>query len=84
MAQEDPESGVCIVDTLEYVEKEPDKNSSIWGKKVLSDVGTYHSIACILLNIHEIKLTQKSSDHFMTRMNIPPIPISIVPGHTTD
>ncbi|OOF92963.1 hypothetical protein ASPCADRAFT_209619 [Aspergillus carbonarius ITEM 5010] len=34
MAQEEPESGVCIVDALEYVERPPSENSSAWGKTV--------------------------------------------------
>lgn len=38
MAQEDPESGVAIVDTREYLEQEPGQNSSIWGKAVVSKV----------------------------------------------
>ncbi|KAB8202647.1 hypothetical protein BDV34DRAFT_200588 [Aspergillus parasiticus] len=36
MAQEDPESGVCIVDTREYLEDPPTENSAIWGKTVVS------------------------------------------------
>ncbi|KAE8356988.1 hypothetical protein BDV28DRAFT_755 [Aspergillus coremiiformis] len=36
MAQEDPESGVCIVDTREYLEDPPTDNSAIWGKTVVS------------------------------------------------
>ncbi|PYH97500.1 nucleotide-binding domain-containing protein [Aspergillus ellipticus CBS 707.79] len=36
MAQEEPESGVCIVDALEYVEQPPSTNSSAWGKAVAS------------------------------------------------
>lgn len=39
MAQEDPESGVCVVDALEYLEQPPSKNSAIWGKTVVSNVG---------------------------------------------
>lgn len=35
MAREEPESGVCIVKGLEYLEQPPDKSSSIWGKTVL-------------------------------------------------
>ncbi|GMG04777.1 unnamed protein product [Aspergillus oryzae var. brunneus] len=38
MAQEDPESGVCIVDTREYLEDPPTENSAIWGKTVVSKV----------------------------------------------
>jgi D-amino-acid oxidase len=38
MAQEDPESGVCIVDTREYLEEPPTENSAIWGKTVVSKV----------------------------------------------
>lgn len=44
MAQDDPESGVCVVDTREYLEQEPGKNSAIWGKTVVSKVGTMKSI----------------------------------------
>ncbi|KKK20830.1 hypothetical protein P175DRAFT_0426254 [Aspergillus ochraceoroseus IBT 24754] len=36
MAREEPESGVCIVDSREYLEDAPSENSSIWGKTVLS------------------------------------------------
>ncbi|GLB08206.1 hypothetical protein AtubIFM57258_004094 [Aspergillus tubingensis] len=32
MAQEEPESGVSIVDALEYVERPPAENSSAWGR----------------------------------------------------
>lgn len=39
MAQEDPQSGVCIVRSREYVEQTPGKNSPIWGKTVLNHVG---------------------------------------------
>ena len=38
MAQEDPESGVSIVDTREFLEQEPPENSSLWGKDVVSKV----------------------------------------------
>ena len=38
MAQEDPESGVAIVDTREYLEQAPGPNSAIWGKSVVSKV----------------------------------------------
>ena len=38
MAQEDPESGVSIVDTREFLEQEPPQNSSLWGKHVVSKV----------------------------------------------
>lgn len=40
LAREEPESGVCIVDSLEYVEEEPPANSALWGKTVLKNVGT--------------------------------------------
>ncbi|PWY79222.1 FAD dependent oxidoreductase superfamily [Aspergillus heteromorphus CBS 117.55] len=36
MAHEEPESGVCIVDALEYLEQPPSANSSVWGKAVAS------------------------------------------------
>ncbi|PYH81894.1 FAD dependent oxidoreductase superfamily [Aspergillus uvarum CBS 121591] len=36
MAQEEPDSGVCIVDSYEYLEQPPSENSSAWGKTVLS------------------------------------------------
>jgi hypothetical protein len=39
MAQESPESGVCLVDAREYLEEAPSENSSIWGKTVVSNVG---------------------------------------------
>lgn len=38
MAQADPESGVSVVDAREYVEQEPDKDSAIWGRTVVSKV----------------------------------------------
>ncbi|GFF47472.1 D-amino-acid oxidase [Aspergillus udagawae] len=37
MAQESPESGVCLVDAREYLEEAPSENSSIWGKTVVSN-----------------------------------------------
>ncbi|RHZ53121.1 FAD-dependent oxidoreductase [Aspergillus thermomutatus] len=37
MAQEDPESGVCLVDAREYLEEAPSENSSLWGKTVVSN-----------------------------------------------
>jgi D-amino-acid oxidase len=40
MAQDGPESGVCLVDAREYLEEAPSENSSIWGKTVVSNVGT--------------------------------------------
>ncbi|KAH8424983.1 FAD-dependent oxidoreductase [Aspergillus melleus] len=36
MAQEEPESGICIVDSREYLEQPPTPNSSLWGKTVVS------------------------------------------------
>ncbi|KAM0122272.1 hypothetical protein ACP6JC_001012 [Aspergillus fumigatus] len=39
MAQEGPESGVCLVDAREYLEEAPSENSSIWGKTVVTNVG---------------------------------------------
>lgn len=36
MAQEEPQSGVCIVDTREYLEQAPPANSSLWGQHVVS------------------------------------------------
>lgn len=36
MAQEEPQSGVCIVDTREYLEQAPPANSSLWGRHVVS------------------------------------------------
>ncbi|EYE92057.1 FAD-dependent oxidoreductase [Aspergillus ruber CBS 135680] len=36
MAQEDPKSGVCIVDTREFLEQAPPENSSLWGQHVVS------------------------------------------------
>lgn len=38
LAQEEPEAGVCIVKSREYLEELPGKNSSIWGKTVYSNV----------------------------------------------
>lgn len=38
MVQE-PESGVSVVDTREYLEQAPGKNSSAWGRTVVSKVG---------------------------------------------
>lgn len=38
MAQE-PGSGVSVVDTREYLEQAPGKNSSAWGRTVVSKVG---------------------------------------------
>jgi D-amino-acid oxidase len=38
MAQEEPESGVCIVNAREYLEEAPTKNSAIWGRTVVSNV----------------------------------------------
>jgi FAD dependent oxidoreductase len=38
MAQEDPSSGVCIVNGREYLEQAPGTNSSVWGEKVLKNV----------------------------------------------
>lgn len=38
MAQEDPASGVCIVDTREFLEQAPAESSSLWGEKVVSNV----------------------------------------------
>ncbi|KAL2870689.1 FAD-dependent oxidoreductase [Aspergillus lucknowensis] len=35
MAQEEPNSGVCIVDAREYVEQPPSRDSSAWGKTIL-------------------------------------------------
>ncbi|OKL60976.1 hypothetical protein UA08_03292 [Talaromyces atroroseus] len=40
MAQEDPSSGVCIVNGREYLEQAPGKNSSVWGEKVLKNFRT--------------------------------------------
>ncbi|PKY03346.1 FAD dependent oxidoreductase superfamily [Aspergillus campestris IBT 28561] len=37
MAQEDPQSGVCIVDAREYLDLPPSENSSVWGKKVAAN-----------------------------------------------
>ncbi|RHZ61278.1 hypothetical protein CDV55_101299 [Aspergillus turcosus] len=37
MAQEGPESGVCLVDAREYLEEAPSENSSLWGKTVVSN-----------------------------------------------
>ena len=38
MAQEEPESGVSIVDALEYVERPPAENSSAWGRTLAAKV----------------------------------------------
>jgi D-amino-acid oxidase len=38
MAREEPGSGVCIVDSREYVEQPPSENSSAWGKTILPKV----------------------------------------------
>jgi hypothetical protein len=38
MAQDDPESGVSIVNAREYLEQEPAPDSAIWGKTVVSKV----------------------------------------------
>ncbi|KAL4863570.1 hypothetical protein BDV12DRAFT_26090 [Aspergillus spectabilis] len=35
MAREEPGSGVCIVDSREFVEQPPSQNSSAWGKAIL-------------------------------------------------
>ncbi|KAL5343557.1 hypothetical protein BJX70DRAFT_114750 [Aspergillus crustosus] len=35
MAREEPGSGVCIVDSREYVEQPPSENSSAWGRTIL-------------------------------------------------
>ncbi|KAL2830530.1 hypothetical protein BDW59DRAFT_141071 [Aspergillus cavernicola] len=35
MARDDPDSGVCVVDSREYVEQPPSENSSAWGKAIL-------------------------------------------------
>ncbi|KAL4882583.1 hypothetical protein BJY04DRAFT_217080 [Aspergillus karnatakaensis] len=35
MAREEPGSGVCIVDSREYVEQSPSENSSAWGRTIL-------------------------------------------------
>ncbi|KAH8703120.1 FAD dependent oxidoreductase superfamily [Talaromyces proteolyticus] len=40
MAQEDPTSGVCIVQGREYLEQAPGKNSSLWGQTVLKNFRT--------------------------------------------
>lgn len=40
MAQEDPSSGVCVVRGREYLEEAPGKNSPLWGKTVLKNVGS--------------------------------------------
>ncbi|KAF4247734.1 hypothetical protein CNMCM8980_006957 [Aspergillus fumigatiaffinis] len=37
MAQDGPESGVCLVDAREYLEEAPSEHSSIWGKTVVSN-----------------------------------------------
>jgi D-amino-acid oxidase len=39
MAQ-DPETGVSVVDAREYLEQEPAPESAIWGKTVVSKVGS--------------------------------------------
>ncbi|KAJ5604372.1 hypothetical protein N7510_009526 [Penicillium lagena] len=36
MAQDDPRSGVSVVDAREYLEQEPKPDSAIWGKTVVS------------------------------------------------
>ena len=38
LAQEEPEAGVCIVNTREYLENYPTKDSALWGRTVVSDV----------------------------------------------
>jgi glycine/D-amino acid oxidase-like deaminating enzyme len=38
LAREEPESGVCIVNSLEYVEEEPPENSALWAQTVLQNV----------------------------------------------
>ncbi|KAL4924223.1 FAD-dependent oxidoreductase [Aspergillus undulatus] len=35
MAQDEPGSGVCVVDSREYLEQPPGENSSAWGKTIL-------------------------------------------------
>lgn len=48
MAQEDPQSGVCIVDAREYLDLPPSENSSVWGKKVAANVSREtHSSPCV-------------------------------------
>lgn len=39
MAQDHPESGVCIIDSREYLEQAPTKDSAIWARSVVSKVG---------------------------------------------
>lgn len=51
MAQEDPESGVSIVDTREYLEQEPGKNSAAWGKTVVSKVSDAKAMVWSSVNL---------------------------------
>lgn len=43
MALEDPDSGVCIVHGLEYLEQPPGPDSSMWGRTVCSNVRSHRT-----------------------------------------
>lgn len=46
LAKEEPEAGVCIVNSREYLEEAPGENSAIWGKTVVSNVSAARGYLC--------------------------------------
>lgn len=66
MAQEDPASGVCIVDTREFLEQQPAENSSLWGKHVVSKVG---SLPPVSVNTNKIQFRHLKDGEFPSNFN---------------
>lgn len=52
MAQDDPTSGVSVVDAREYLEQEPKPDSAIWGKTVVSKVCVSRRVSRYICSLH--------------------------------
>lgn len=63
-ALEEPEAGVCMINSREYLEELPGENSAIWGRTVVSNVSFALSFHLLLLNdIHSFGSSRLMNIH---------------------